>query len=114
VDQSIKQYLRRIGSKGGKALAGNPQAKVKAAAKAIAGTPKAKARAAKAAKGTMGQTKTEKRKPKMRLTKELLKSGPGKIPNLRKRRKDDVFFYFIGFAPRWIAFSGWRPRRHLT
>ena len=27
----------------------------------------------------MGQTKTEKRKPKMRLTKELLKSGPGKL-----------------------------------
>ena len=26
----------------------------------------------------MGQTKTEKTKPKMRLTKELLKSGPGK------------------------------------
>ncbi len=77
--ESIKQYLRRIGSKGGKALAGNPQAKAKAAAKAIAGTPKAKTRAAKAAKSAMGQAKTEKTKPKMRLTKELLKSGPGKL-----------------------------------
>jgi len=27
----------------------------------------------------MGQTKTEKTKPKMRLTKELSKSGPGKL-----------------------------------
>jgi hypothetical protein len=27
----------------------------------------------------MGQTKTEKTNPKMRLTKELLKSGPGKL-----------------------------------
>jgi hypothetical protein len=44
VDESIKQYLRRIGSKGGKALAENPQAKAKAAAKAakaIAGTTRA-------------------------------------------------------------------------
>jgi hypothetical protein len=64
VDESIKQYLRRIGSKGGKALAGNPQAKVKAAAKAIAGTPKAKARAAKAAKARWAKRKQKKQNQK--------------------------------------------------
>ncbi len=25
-----------------------------------------------------------------------------------------VFFYLIGFAHRWIAFSSWRRGRHLT
>jgi hypothetical protein len=67
VDESIKQYLRRIGSKGGKALAANPQAKTKAAAKAakaIAGTPKAKARAAKAAKARWAKRKQKKENQK--------------------------------------------------
>jgi len=64
VDESIKQYLRRIGSKGGKALAGNPQAKAKAAAKAIAGTPKAKTRAAKAAKARWAKRKQKKENQK--------------------------------------------------
>ena len=31
MDQSVKEYLRRIGSKGGKAVAGTPQAKARAA-----------------------------------------------------------------------------------
>jgi hypothetical protein len=31
VDKSIKEYLRRIGSKDGKAVAGTPQAKARAA-----------------------------------------------------------------------------------
>jgi hypothetical protein len=31
VDESIKEYLRRIGAKGGKAVAGTPQAKARAA-----------------------------------------------------------------------------------
>jgi ribosomal protein L12E/L44/L45/RPP1/RPP2 len=31
VDKSIKEYLRRIGAKGGKAVAGTPQAKARAA-----------------------------------------------------------------------------------
>jgi ribosomal protein L12E/L44/L45/RPP1/RPP2 len=31
VDESIKEYLRRIGAKGGKAVAGKPQAKARAA-----------------------------------------------------------------------------------
>jgi hypothetical protein len=31
VNESIKEYLRRIGSKGGKAVAGTPQAKERAA-----------------------------------------------------------------------------------
>ena len=44
MDESIKEYLRRIGSKGGKA---------------VAGTPQAKERAAKAAQATMGKTETE-------------------------------------------------------
>jgi hypothetical protein len=65
VDESIKQYLRRIGSKGGKALAGNPQAKAKAA-KAIAGTPKAKARAAKAAKARWAKAKAKTAKKKIK------------------------------------------------
>jgi hypothetical protein len=67
VDESIKQYLRRIGAKGVKAIAGNPQAKAKAAAKAakaIAGTPKAKARAAKAAKARWAKRKQKKQNPK--------------------------------------------------
>jgi len=67
VDESIKQYLRRIGAKGGKALAENPQAKAKAAAKAakaIAGTPKAKARAAKAAKARWAKREQEKKNQK--------------------------------------------------
>ncbi|HXO96405.1 MAG TPA: hypothetical protein VN857_07460 [Chthoniobacterales bacterium] len=31
MNESIKEYLRRIGSKGGKAVAGTPQAKERAA-----------------------------------------------------------------------------------
>jgi ribosomal protein L12E/L44/L45/RPP1/RPP2 len=31
MDESIKEYLRHIGSKGGKAAAGTPQAKARAA-----------------------------------------------------------------------------------
>jgi hypothetical protein len=31
VDETIKEYLRRIGAKGGKAVAGTPQAKERAA-----------------------------------------------------------------------------------
>jgi hypothetical protein len=49
VDESIKEYLRRIGAKGGKA---------------IVGTPKAKARAAKAAKARWAKAKAEKQKTK--------------------------------------------------
>lgn len=63
VDESIKEYLRRIGSKGGKALAAKPQAKAKAAAKAakaIAGTPEAKARAGRAAKARWANQKGKK------------------------------------------------------
>jgi hypothetical protein len=67
MDKSVKEYLRRIGAKGGKALAANPQAKAKAvakAAKSIAGTPKAKARAAKAAKARWAKRKQEKKTKK--------------------------------------------------
>jgi hypothetical protein len=92
VDESIKQYLRRIGSKGGKALAGNPQAKTKAAAKAakaIAGTPKAKARAAKAAKARWAN-ENRKNKTKNETDKRAFKIRTWKTPNSRKRRKDDT------------------------
>jgi ribosomal protein L12E/L44/L45/RPP1/RPP2 len=47
VNESVKEYLRRIGSKGGKA---------------VAGTPQAKARAAKAAKARWAKRKQKKEK----------------------------------------------------
>ena len=50
MDESIKEYLRHIGSKGGKAVAGTPQAKARAA------------KAAKARWAKRKQKKSEKRK----------------------------------------------------
>ena len=50
MDESIKEYLRHIGSKGGKVVAGTPQAKARAA------------KAAKARWAKRKQKKSEKRK----------------------------------------------------
>jgi len=95
-NESIKQYLRRIVSKGGKALAENRQAKAKAAAKAakaIAGTPKAKARAAKAAKARWAKRK-----------QELLKSGPGKLLTVGSDAKTTSFSILSGLLLGGLPF----------
>jgi hypothetical protein len=52
----------------------------------------------------MGQTKTEKRKPKMRLTKELLKSGPGKLLTVGSDAKTTSFSILSGLLLGGLPF----------